>query len=95
MQHPNLKLKNIFEKTYKVKKPSSTTGIVYISGSFISCFRFVIINEKTGERTRMKAIQNIVFWWFKHPDTRAGKTDTLLRGKMDTEFIDLFYFLYQ
>ena len=27
----------------------------------------MIINVKTGERTRVKAIQNIVFWWFKHP----------------------------
>ena len=43
----------------------------------------------------MKALKNIVFFLFKHPDIKAGKTDPLSQGKMDNEFVDLFYFLYQ
>ena len=56
----------------------------------------VINKEKTGEGTRIKATQNLVFWWFKDPNLTYSIIIIIIpntkAGKTDTEFINLFYF---
>ena len=40
----------------------------------------MIINEKNWRKKENENNENLLFWGFGYPDTKAGKTDTLLKG---------------